>query len=199
MLRMSIFAALRVEPPLFIAPATTSKIFRKDITPLDFPPPERGSPFPLRFEKFEPVPEPCLNTLASLSARSMRNAADTVSIKQSYIEPLRRVWSNMLMQQHISSFIVERSQILFARKVSVFLSPPSPTADQPVHHLLKRCFPSKHLLPGCIQNRISIPVKLRNTPLPEIFLRKNVNSGLRPEFWNLDIFHLEYNSPVRVL
>ena len=68
---MTIFAALLVVPPDFIAPAALSPIFRNDITPEETPPPESCSPSPLKFEKFVPVPEPNLNRRASLTQRSI--------------------------------------------------------------------------------------------------------------------------------
>ena len=64
--RVTIFAARRVVPPDLIAPAALSPIFRKDSSPLELPPPDNGSPAPLILEKFEPVPEPYLNSRASL-------------------------------------------------------------------------------------------------------------------------------------
>ena len=63
--RVTILAALLVVPPDFIAPAALSPILRKDSNPLELPPPERGSPAPRILEKFEPVPEPNLNSNAS--------------------------------------------------------------------------------------------------------------------------------------
>ncbi len=62
---VTIFAARLVVPPDLIAPAARSPILRKDSRPLDDPPPERGSPAPLILEKFEPVPDPYLNSRAS--------------------------------------------------------------------------------------------------------------------------------------
>ena len=62
---VTIFAALLVVPPDFIAPAALSPIFRNEINPLEVPPPESGSPEPLMFEKFDPVPDPYLNNSAS--------------------------------------------------------------------------------------------------------------------------------------
>src|SRR3569832_2333448 len=44
---------------------------RKDIRPLERPPPESFSPSPRRREKLEPVPEPYLNRRASRTQRSM--------------------------------------------------------------------------------------------------------------------------------
>ena len=64
-------AALLVVPPDFMAPADLSPIFRKLINPDDFPPPDRLSPAPLNCEKLDPVPEPYLKSLASLTHKSI--------------------------------------------------------------------------------------------------------------------------------
>ncbi len=68
---ITIFAARRVVPPDLIALADRSAIFRNDNSPLDTPPPERDSRSPRILEKFDPVPEPYLKSLASRVTRSM--------------------------------------------------------------------------------------------------------------------------------
>ena len=68
---MTILAALLVVPPDFIAPAALSPIFKNDIMPEEYPPPAKGSLYPLKFEKFVPVPEPYLKSLASLVHKSI--------------------------------------------------------------------------------------------------------------------------------
>ena len=69
--RMTIFAARLVVPPDLIAAAERSAIFRKDNKPLEMPPPDSDSREARTFEKFEPVPEPYLKSLASRVTRSM--------------------------------------------------------------------------------------------------------------------------------
>ena len=64
-------AARRVVPPDLIAPAARSPIFKKLMSPDDFPPPESFSPFPLSLEKLDPVPDPYLKSLASRIQRSI--------------------------------------------------------------------------------------------------------------------------------
>ena len=68
---ITILAARRVVPPDLIAPAARSPILRKLISPEERPPPERRSPSPRSFEKFEPEPEPYLKIRASRTHRSM--------------------------------------------------------------------------------------------------------------------------------
>ena len=82
----TIFAALLVVPPDFIAPAERSPIFKKLIRPEDFPPPDRPSPSPRIFEKLEPVPEPYLNSLASLVHRSIIPPSFTRSSSMDWIK-----------------------------------------------------------------------------------------------------------------
>src|SRR5262245_57384700 len=66
----TILAARRVVPPDLVAPAPLSSTSRKLIKPEDVPPPESFSMRPRSREKLVPVPEPYLNTRASLRASS---------------------------------------------------------------------------------------------------------------------------------
>ena len=59
-LRVFIFAARRVLPPLFTTLATWSYTFRKESGPLGLPPPESFSRVERRVERSEPVPLPIL-------------------------------------------------------------------------------------------------------------------------------------------
>src|SRR6266487_2716579 len=68
---MTIFAALRVRPPDLMTPAKASKPFMKDTGPLAFPPVERCSFDERRFERLDPVPDPYLNSMPSVTARCM--------------------------------------------------------------------------------------------------------------------------------
>ena len=68
---VTIFAALLVVPPDLMAPAALSPILKKLISPDDLPPPESPSVAPLNLEKLEPVPDPYLNSLASLTHKSI--------------------------------------------------------------------------------------------------------------------------------
>ena len=62
---MTILAARLVVPPDLIAPAALSPILRNESSPLELPPPDRGSPAPRILEKLEPVPDPYLKSSAS--------------------------------------------------------------------------------------------------------------------------------------
>src|SRR5437867_12524820 len=67
-LRMTILAARRVLPPDFMTPAKASKPFMKDTGPLAFPPVDRCSLEERRLERLEPVPEPYLKSIPSVTA-----------------------------------------------------------------------------------------------------------------------------------
>src|ERR1700733_5179517 len=69
MLRMTIFAARRVLPPLLIAPANASKPRMNAPGPDAVPPPLSSSRELRRLDRFEPVPEPYLNNMPSVFAK----------------------------------------------------------------------------------------------------------------------------------
>ena len=83
---VTIFAARLVVPPDLIAPAALSPIFRKLISPDDFPPPDSDSPDPLSLEKLDPVPDPYLNNLASRTQRSIMPPSFTKSSSTPWIK-----------------------------------------------------------------------------------------------------------------
>src|SRR5262245_63393472 len=69
MLRMTIFAARRVLPPLLIAPANASKPRMNDTGPDAVPPPFKCSRELRSDDRFEPVPDPYLKSMPSVFAR----------------------------------------------------------------------------------------------------------------------------------
>ncbi len=77
---MTILAARLVTPPDRIAPADASPTFKKPISPEATPPPGSSSPAAGMTEKFVPVPEPSLKSLASLAHRSIRPPGRTRSL-----------------------------------------------------------------------------------------------------------------------
>src|SRR5262245_35260452 len=68
-LRMTIFAARRVLPPDLMTPANASNPFMNDTGPDAVPPPARSSLADRMFDRFEPVPDPNLNSIPSVFAR----------------------------------------------------------------------------------------------------------------------------------
>src|SRR5260370_25178420 len=71
MLRIPIFGARRLSPPLLIPPAKASKPFIKLTGPDAIPPPDSVSLLPRNVEKFVPVPEPHLNSMPSVRVNPM--------------------------------------------------------------------------------------------------------------------------------
>ena len=69
--RMTILAARRVLPPDLTTPANASKPFMKETGPLAMPPPDIFSLLPRMVDRLTPAPEPYLNSMASVLARSM--------------------------------------------------------------------------------------------------------------------------------
>src|SRR5687767_7355308 len=67
--RITIFAARRVLPPDLITPANASKPFMNETGPDAVPPPASSSFDDRMFDRFEPVPEPYLNSMPSVLAR----------------------------------------------------------------------------------------------------------------------------------
>src|SRR4051795_13464730 len=67
-LRITILAARRVLPPDLITPANASKPFMNDTGPDAVPPPASSSFEDRIAERFEPVPDPNLNSMPSVLA-----------------------------------------------------------------------------------------------------------------------------------
>src|SRR5512136_219192 len=70
MFRITILAARRVLPPDLMTPAKEPKPRMNETGPEAVPPPASGSRDDRRTERFEPVPEPYLNSIPSVFARS---------------------------------------------------------------------------------------------------------------------------------
>src|SRR3990170_2263760 len=66
---MTIFAARRVLPPDLMTPANASNPFMKDTGPDAVPPPASTSFDDRIGDRFDPVPEPNLNSMPSVLAR----------------------------------------------------------------------------------------------------------------------------------
>src|SRR5689334_8671205 len=67
--RITILAARRVLPPDLMTPAKASKPFMNDTGPEAVPPPASNSREERREDRFDPVPEPYLNSMPSVLAR----------------------------------------------------------------------------------------------------------------------------------
>src|SRR5919109_3752933 len=68
-LRITIFAARRVLPPDLITPANASNPFMNETGPDAVPPPASSSREDRIVDRFDPVPDPYLNSIPSVLAR----------------------------------------------------------------------------------------------------------------------------------
>src|SRR6185369_17019683 len=66
--RMTILAARRVLPPDLITPANASNPFMNETGPEAVPPPARSSREERMLDRFDPVPDPYLNSIPSVLA-----------------------------------------------------------------------------------------------------------------------------------
>src|SRR5271165_466473 len=82
--RITIFAARRVLPPDLITPANASKPFMKLSGPDAEPPPPSPPPSSRNGERLVPEPEPHLNNMPSVLARSRMDSSESFTelIKQ---------------------------------------------------------------------------------------------------------------------
>src|SRR6202162_1263251 len=92
MLRMTIFAALRVLPPDLITPAKPSKPFMKLSGPLAVPPPLRTSVEERSVERFVPVPDPHLKSMPSVLARVRIESSESFTELMKQAEHCGRVY-----------------------------------------------------------------------------------------------------------
>src|SRR5208337_3741893 len=77
MLRITILAARRVLPPDLITPANASKPFMKLNGPEADPPPASDPPSSRKGDRFVPVPEPHLNSMPSVFAKSRIDSSES--------------------------------------------------------------------------------------------------------------------------
>src|SRR5215468_4324048 len=85
-LRMTILAARRVLPPDLMTPAKASKPRMKLTGPLAVPPPLRCSLDERRHDRFEPVPEPYLNSMPSVLARPRIDSIESSTLLMKHAE-----------------------------------------------------------------------------------------------------------------
>ena len=145
---------------------------------------------------------------------ALARAVDAVGPMQSGVEPLRRVGRAHLRRQHVAQLVEERLRVLFAVEIAALPAPISPSAGQPVEHLLGRLFANHALLLRQEAKRVLVGDRApqeggdrilfdflqagRHAGFAEIFLRQHVGGDLRPEFRDFDIVELEHHRAVRV-
>src|SRR3954447_2934481 len=90
-LSTTILAARRVLPPDLMTPAKASKPFMKLSGPEAVPPPERVSLLERSGDKFEPVPEPHLNSMPSVLASVRMESSESCTELMKHAEHCGRV------------------------------------------------------------------------------------------------------------
>ena len=83
---MTILAARRVLPPDLITPAKASKPFMKLKGPEACPPPERISFEPRKGDRLLPVPDPHLNNMPSVLAKSRIDSSVSSTLLMKHAE-----------------------------------------------------------------------------------------------------------------
>src|SRR5581483_287058 len=102
---MTILAARRVLPPDLITPANASKPFMKLSGPEADPPPARAPPPSRRGDRLVPVPEPHLNSMPSVFARSRMDSSESFTELMKHAEHCGRdsPFFNLMMLSVASS------------------------------------------------------------------------------------------------
>ncbi len=95
-LRMTILAARRVLPPDLMTPAKASKPFMKLTGPEARPPPASAALSSRIFDRFEPAPEPHLNSMPSVLAKSRIEPSESLTELMKQAEHCG-VWTSGLM------------------------------------------------------------------------------------------------------
>ena len=131
MLRITIFAALRVLPPLLITPAKASYPFMKETGPEAVA--AAGEVFAARAEriaeKFVPVPDPHLKSIPSVLARSRIEVilSSTLLMKQAEhcgfsstpnVEPDRAVEGRHLVEEEVLQLVVKGFGVLVRDEIA---------------------------------------------------------------------------------
>ncbi|EMR02959.1 hypothetical protein ADICEAN_01932 [Cesiribacter andamanensis AMV16] len=117
---------------------------------------------------------------------SLCRAINAVALVQAGIEPLRRVGSGVLAQQHVHQLVIKRLGIIRTGKVSPALAPAAPAMGQAVHHLPGRAFAAQ------------AAIGLGYPCFSKIFLGQNIGSNLRPGLGHLYPLHVKNGVAGRV-
>jgi hypothetical protein len=173
-------------PPDFTTPANASKPRMNDTGPDAVPPPASRSRDERIFERFEPVPEPPLNSIASVLARSMIDSmvSSTELMKHALaccgrvlhaeVEPDRAVERHALRHEHVGELVGERLGVVRRREVARRVAP---LADLPDHA------PDQLLDAALAIRRVEVAA--------EILRDHDVGGELRPALGDLDVLLLE--------
>ena len=103
-------AARRVLPPDLITPAKASKPFMKLSGPEARPPPERMASSSRSAERFVPVPEPHLNSMPSVLARSRIDSSESFTETMKQAEHCGRISPGSSLSMTSARFVVDTSR-----------------------------------------------------------------------------------------
>ncbi len=100
--------------------------------------------------------------------------------------------------QHVAHLVVEGGRIFRRLEVAVVLAPESPATGQPVEHLAGVALPAEHGLACGVHHRRAVLMDLRDSGLPEIFLRQNIDRQLRPMLRDVDMVQFKHGRSVGI-
>ena len=149
------------------------------------PPPASSSCDERIADRFEPVPEPNLNSIPSVLARPridsivsctelMKQAEHCGAFSKPTVEPDRAVERRLLIDEQVLQVVAERLQVVFAREVLLLARPAGDRVDDAADQLLDAA-----LALG------------RADRAAEILRDDDVGGLLRPEARDLDVALLE--------
>ena len=129
---------------------------------------------------------------------SLGRTGSAIGKIQTGIEPLWRVGSTHLLENHEGYLVVKSLSIIWSIEIMVFFTPIFPTANHTMNNLFNGVFAAGHRMALIIGNNIAIFVALWNPCFPEVLLGKNISSNLRPVLRNFNISHLKDLRAVRI-
>ena len=148
-MRMTIFAARRVLPPDLMTPANASNPFMNDTGPDAVPPPASTSRDERIGDKFDPVPDPNLNSMPSVLASAedrfhrvlhgVDEAGRTLRrLLEAAVEPHRTVERPLLIDEQMLQVVAEGLQVVLRREVLFLAGPLGDGVDHAPDELLHR-------------------------------------------------------------
>ena len=133
---------------------------------------------------------------------------------QAGVEPLRRIWCNHLLCQHVAQFVKESLGMVFVLEIAALPAPISPCPGEAIKHLRGGHFRNKTLFFRQQRQRRLIgnrtpeegrhvvffnALQLRWHPgFAEIFLRQNVGGNLAPHLRHINAIKAEHHRPIRI-
>ena len=156
--RITIFAARRVLPPDLITPANASKPFMKESGPEARPPPESTASSSRSAERFEPVPEPHLNSMPSVLARSRIDSSESFTETMKHAEHCGRITPDSSLATRSGCLVVNPA--VAARLLHADVEP-----DRRVEARLLRQHQVRQLEPEILAVRVGLEVAVLLAPV----------------------------------